>query len=156
MSMLLSWFIATISIIALTYLPNVNAQNVTTSNPIMTTTVPVATQTQLQDSTQNTLLSTLIPLGLGIGGLAVKQNVNHNKNKAEVKGTDLDFYQYMKMNNMVWARLSRYPDKKVGEVLDMPLNEHPDALDKSSIRLAMGKYETDWDDYVKANYTVKE
>jgi hypothetical protein len=117
--------------------------------------VPVATQEQVKDGQTTTLVTSLTAIGAGLTGLFVKQRVDHKKVKREGRATDWDLYEYVKLNNTIWARWRKNKTMTIDQILDMPLDQREDSLDKTTISQAMAKYESEWDSYMNKKITAE-
>ena len=93
---------------------------------------------------------------IGAGTAIVNSVLNQRKQNKNVRGTDLDVYKYIKLNNTVWATLANNKDKTPDQVLNMPVDDDPKALDKSTFREALAKEEREWTDFIDQEYLYKK
>lgn len=131
------------------------AQNVTSlAPPLPTPDNTIATVGKVEavaDQTFTTLAGSLAAIGTAVGGIFVKTNRDHNKNKSEIKDTDISLSEYINLEALEDKYTLQNPTKTRAEILNMPAYPDEPAI-KTSLAEARAKERKEWEEEIKKKY----
>lgn len=131
------------------------AQNVTSlAAPLPTADNTIATVgkvEQVADQTTTTLVGSLATIGAAVGGIFAKNKIDNNKNKQEIKDTDISLSEYINLEALEDKYTLQNPTKTRAEILLMPAYPDEPAI-RTSLAEARAKERKEWEEDIKKKY----
>jgi hypothetical protein len=131
------------------------AQNVTALAPpplsADNTIATVGNVEAVADQTTQTIIGSLSAVGAAIGGIFVKNKHDTDKNRKEIKATDISLSEYLELEALEDKYTLQNPTKTRAEILAMPAYPDEPAI-KTSLAEARAKERKEWADDIKRLY----
>lgn len=114
---------------------------------------PVLANTPSTNGTDMTVATGAVLSSIGVGAAAlIKDRIDKKSVTKNIKATDVDFANYIALNNKLHQYAYVYKNYTYAQLLDLPATSNP--MDKTTIGQALTNEANNWLNYVQTEYGV--